>query len=77
MCKERKGKSILCVANNPEVGLQDFLYTRCYHGGQRISLKAVHFKGSGGLTYLNINLAVTEKVGHICLKTEQECLHPE
>ena len=34
VCKERKDK-ILCVANNPEVGLQDFLCTHCYHGGQR------------------------------------------
>ena len=28
-------KSILCVANNPEVGLQDFLCMHCYHEGQR------------------------------------------
>ena len=63
--KRGRTKSILCVANNPEVDLQDFLCTYCYHGGQRgeaylliirISLKAVHFKGSGGMTYLNMNL---------------------
>ena len=33
--KRGRTKSILCVANNPEVGLQDFLCTHCYHGGQR------------------------------------------